>query len=309
LQNNYAEEELAAKDIRRLLSDPMLKRLKVIIITGGEPFLKNDFEQILLEFQENVSPRVFHITTNGFLTDKIVASVKFLKSKGLCIEMKISIDDISHRHDALRNKEGSFQAAVETIQRLRSTFSGKELGIGINQTIYEENYSSIPEVKKLARSLRVTYRGFIGLKKRPLYTQDTRIDYGLSEFSPEAKEYIKENILETHARGRQSNNRLEFIDDLVLRHYVNGQLKMLSDDSSPRHKCMCLFTHFRMNPNGDIITCSYDLEAIGNIKEESYEAILNKKAAREKLKKIKECGKCWLGCEVSPNWVSSLFMF
>lgn len=309
LQNNYADEELNAKDIGRLLSDPMLKKLKVITITGGEPFLKDDFEQILLGFQKNVSPLVFHITTNGFLTEKIVKSVIFLKSKGLRIEIKISIDDISHRHDALRNKEGSFQGAVETIQKLRSAFSDKELGIGINQTIYEENYSSIPEVKKLARSLGANYRGFVGLKKRPLYTGDRRIDYGLLDLSPGAKEYIKENIADAPAFGGYFTSRIKCIDDIVIGRYVKGQLKVLSDGASLRCKCMCLFTHFRMNPNGDIITCSYDLDTLGNIKEENYSSIINRKKAKEKLKKVKQCGKCWLGCEVSPSWVSSLFMF
>lgn len=309
LKDNYASEELSYSDIRSLLKDPMLKKLKVITITGGEPFLKEGLDQILLEFERGVYPEVFHITTNGFLSDKIVESVKFLKSKGLRLELKISIDDISQAHDALRNKEGSFKRAVDTIQRLRSAFNSKKLGIGINQTIYEENYSSIPEVKKLAKSLRVNYRGFVGLKKRPLYTQDTRIDYGLSDLSPEAKEYIKENIFGSSAFGRHINNRLKCIDDFVIHHYVSGQLRMLEHNRALPHKCMCLFTHFRMNPNGDIITCSYDLEVLGNIKEESYSFILDKGKTREKFREVKLCGKCWLGCEVSPNWVSSLFMF
>jgi len=64
-----------------------------------------------------------------------------------------------------------------------------------------------------------------------------------------------------------------------------------------------------MNPNGDIVTCSYDLDVLGNIKMECYSDILNKQETKNKLEKIKGCGKCWLGCEVSPNWVSSLFMF
>ncbi len=308
LENNYADEELSAEDIGRLLRDPKLKRLKVITITGGEPFLKDDFEQILLEFQKSLSPRVFHITTNGFLTDKIVESVAFLKSQGLRMEIKISIDDIAHSHDALRNKEGSFKRAVETMQRLRGAFSSKELGIGINQTIFPENYSSIQDVKKLAKSLGVNYRGFVGLKKRPLYTGDRRIDYGLLDLSPGAKEYIKENIADARTFGGYFASRIKCIDDIVIDHYLKGQLRALSDKAFPGYKCMSLFTYFRMNPNGDIITCSYDLDPLGNIKKENYSSILSREKAKEKLKKIKQCGKCWLGCEVSPSWVSSLFM-
>lgn len=309
LPNDYADGELNAGQIRRLLSEPMLKKLKIITITGGEPFLKSDFNEILLEFQKCISPYVFHITTNGYLTDKIVKSVAFLKSKGLHIQLKVSIDDISSKHDALRNKAGSFDRAVETIQRLRSKFNSKKLGIGINQTIYEENYSAIAEVKKLARSMCVDYKGFLGLKKRPLYTQDKHIDYGLLDLGSGARKYIKENILEAFSLGICLNNPLKCIDDFVIRHYVEGQLRMLEANKTLPHKCMCLFTHFRVNPNGDIITCSYDTEVLGNIKKESYSFILTKGKTREKIRKVKFCGKCWLGCEVSPSWVSSLFMF
>ncbi len=191
---------------------------------------------------------------------------------------------------------------------MRAAFSSKELGIGINQTIFEENYSSIPEVKKLARRLGANYRGFVGLKKRPLYTGDRRIDYGLLDLSPGAKEYIKENIADARTFGSYFISRIKCIDDIVIDHYVKGQLRVLSDETFPRYKCMCLFTYFRMNPNGDVITCSYDLDPLGNIKEENYSSILNREKAKEKLKKIKQCGECWLGCEVSPSWVSSLFM-
>lgn len=309
LKNNYAEDELSAKDISLFLKDKMLKNLKVIAVTGGEPFLKDDFNEIILEFQRKVSPYVFHVTTNGFLTDKIVESIKFLKAQGVNIEIKVSIDDIADKHDVLRNRKGSFNNAIDTIQRLRRLFSEKELFIGINQTIFAQNYNSIPEVKKLAKSFCVAYRGFIGLKKRPLYTGDRQADYGLVDLSAQAKDYIKENINHILNWRSYRNNRLRFIEDIVLQNYIKGQIRLLGNNKVCRHICMCLFTHFRINPNGDVVTCSYDLDVLGNVRKEKYSAILNKKEAKIKFEKVKKCGKCWLGCEVSPNWVSSLFMF
>ncbi len=104
-------------------------------------------------------------------------------------------------------------------------------------------------------------------------------------------------------------NYFGFIDEIIIRHYIKGQIKMLDNANINKHKCMNLFTHFRLNPNGDIITCSYDLDILGNIKEENYTSILKKEIVAKKIKKVKECGKCWLGCEVTPSWVSSLFAF
>jgi MoaA/NifB/PqqE/SkfB family radical SAM enzyme len=306
LSNNLAEEELEASDISVFLKDRMLKKLEVIVISGGEPFLKDDLSQILLEFKKSICPRVFHITTNGFLSEKIVESIKFLKQNGLNITLKVSIDDISERHDELRNRKGSFKNAVDTVQCLRSLFGPKELPIGINQTIFEENYRSISEVNSLAQSFSASYRGFIGLAKRPLYTGIRSDEYGLVALSDEAKNYIADKFRSIYNLSRPFADSGGLIEEMVLRHYVDGQLRMLQENKVSRNRCMSLFTHFRLNPNGDIVTCSYDLDVLGNIRKESYSSIMGKEETRDKLDKVKKCGRCWLGCEVSPSWVSSL---
>ena len=310
LKDNYAKDELSPEDIALFLRDRKLQKLDVIAVSGGEPFLKKDLADILLVFQKMAAPKIFHITTNGYLGEEIVESICFLKTKGLNLHLKVSIDDIGERHDALRGKDGSFRHALLTVQRLKRKFSQKELFIGINQTIFEENYSSIDEVKRLALGLGCAYRGFIGLKKRPLYSGVMEENYGLVDLGPEAAEYIKDSLKENSSlRFRRQDGGFGFIEELVLRHYLKGQIRMLEQKGGNKHRCMNLFTHFRLNPNGDIIACSYDLEVLGNIRQENYSSIVNKRHTYDKMRKIKSCGRCWLGCEVSPNFVSSLFAF
>lgn len=308
LSNNLSDEELTSRDIAVFLKDRMLKKLKVIVVSGGEPFLKDDLCQILLEFQKSLFPYIFHITTNGFLSDKIAESVRFLKKNGLNIVLKVSVDDIADKHDLLRNNKGSFNKAVDTVQRLRSLFSSKELPIGINQTIFEENYRSISEVKRLAESFAASYRGFVGLEKRPLYTGMKNEEYGLVKLSDDAKRYIADKFRSIYNMRRPFDGHAGLLDEMVIRHYIDGQIEMLENKEHSRYRCMSLFTHFRLNPNGDIITCSYDLDVLGNVKKESYSSIISKKQTRDKLDKVKGCGRCWLGCEVTPSWVSSLFI-
>ncbi len=309
MKNAGAIKELTYKDISNLLKDRKLKNLKIVVISGGEPFLKEDLIEILLEFKKLVSPKIFHITTNGYLTDIIADSIEYLKTKGLNIDIKISIDDIAHKHDLLRGKNNSFNNAVNTIDRLRSRFNESQLFIGINQTIFEDNHRSIPEIKNLAKKLKVAYRGFVGLKERPLYSGVMNNDFNLVELSNEAKKYIRHELKDSYVRTLGLCGNFGFIDEVIIRHYIKGQIKMLDNANINKHKCMNLFTHFRLNPNGDIITCSYDLDILGNIKEENYTSILKKEIVSKKIKKVKECGKCWLGCEVTPSWVSSIFAF
>ncbi len=297
-------EELREKDIRNMLEDNMLHNIDAVVITGGEPFLKEDLTEILLAFHSRIKPRIFHITTNGYATEDIVGKIMLLKKRGVSLDLKVSIDGMSTTHDALRGKEGSFSRAVDTLRRLRSRFSRKKLFLAVNQTVFPENVHEIPRVKKLADDLDVDYRGFVGLKEGGI----ERADYGLIEFSAPVRDYIRQNlttdILSLGVKG--SGSWRHILERIILAHYLKGQMNVLQTGRMPQHRCMNLFTHFRLHPNGDIITCSYDTEVLGNVKRESYSDILNKPIAKNKLRKVVHCGKCWLGCEVSPNWVSSL---
>ncbi len=307
LKNNYAQEELSASEVSRFLDDKSLKQLGVIVITGGEPFLKKDFVEILLEFKKKTTARIFHITTNGFLTEKIIDAVFFLKSRGVNLDLKISIDDIGLRHDELRGKGESFKKAVNTITKLRSAFGKKDLFIGINQTIYEENYKSMPLVKKLAYELGVVYFGFIGLKQRSLYSNNKESNFALTNLSNQAKLFLKKELVNGYSGRMSLNNFSETMETIVIKHYIKGQWDLLNNKIL-KHRCMNLFSHFRLNPNGDILTCSYDTDVLGNLKQECYSSILKQPKTLAKLNKIKHCGKCWLGCEVTPSRVASLFL-
>ncbi|MHB8155109.1 MAG: radical SAM protein [Candidatus Omnitrophota bacterium] len=308
LKHNYAQEELTSSEISTFLDDRELKKLDVIVITGGEPFLKEDFTQILLEFKKKTSARIFHITTNGFLTERIIESVRFLKSKGLLIDIKVSIDDIDEKHDRLRGKVGSFRNAITSLEKLRGIFKKKEIFIGINQTIYQDNYQSITEVKKIAKSLNVAYLGFVGLKQRALYSNTQASDYSLVDLSQAARQFVRAELARGYPGITKIKSFSELIENAVIWHYTKVQCNLLYNNQSERgrRRCMNLFSHFRLNPNGDILTCSYDIEPLGNIRKESYSRILKKQRTKTKLSQVKSCGKCWLGCEVTPSWVSSL---
>ena len=308
LENNYAQEELTASEISTFLDDRELKKLDVIVITGGEPFLKEDFTQILLEFKKKTSARIFHITTNGFLPERIIESVRFLKSKGLLINIKVSIDDIDEKHDRLRGKVGSFRNAITSLEKLRGIFNKKEIFIGINQTIYQDNYQSILEVKKIAKNLNVAYLGFVGLKQRALYANSQESNYSLVDLSQAARQFVRAELVRGYPGITKIKSFSELIENAVIQHYSKVQCNLLYNDQAERkrRRCMNLFSHFRLNPNGDILTCSYDIEPLGNIREENYSRILKKQRVKTKLSQVKSCGKCWLGCEVTPSWVSSL---
>ena len=58
--------------------------MDAIRISGGEPFLRSDLAEIINIIDRTASPNLIHITSNGFLTDKIIADVLKIKSRKNC---------------------------------------------------------------------------------------------------------------------------------------------------------------------------------------------------------------------------------
>ncbi|MFH1384856.1 MAG: SPASM domain-containing protein, partial [Candidatus Omnitrophota bacterium] len=208
-------------------------------------------------------------------------------------------------HNHMRQTPGAFKSAVNTIEKLRSRYSRKQLYLAINHTLTNENYLCIEDMCKLAQDLDVDYRCFIALEKRPLYSNTRPIDYHVVKLTHTAKAAIVHQLDHLYLNTNWMKPSRDTLEKLVFRQYIGGQLKLLKN-IRPHHRCMNLFTHFRLNPNGDIIPCSYDTKVLGNIKNETYSNVMAKQITKEKLRTIKKCGKCWLGCEVAPNWISSL---
>ncbi|ACO04129.1 MAG TPA: radical SAM/SPASM domain-containing protein [Persephonella sp.] len=126
---------------------PYLKEagVKVLILSGGEPLIREDIFDIANLFKENG----FNVTlsTNGLLIDeKNIESIKECFSY-----VGISIDGDQKTHDAFRGMEGAFERSVEALRLVRD--SG--IKTGIRFTITSQTYRSIPFIFDLALNERI----------------------------------------------------------------------------------------------------------------------------------------------------------
>jgi radical SAM protein with 4Fe4S-binding SPASM domain len=108
--------ELTTAEILRLWLDIVAIRPRKVVFTGGEPLLRADI-LTLLEGLRDADPE--HeirrcLNTNGWLITEPVA----LQLVGLVDEVRVSIDALAGRNDALRGA-GSFEAAVSALDACR----------------------------------------------------------------------------------------------------------------------------------------------------------------------------------------------
>ncbi len=113
-------------------------------ISGGEPLLRHDLEDIVRAFRVGRFPPVTVVTTNGaLLTRQRWGS---LRAAGLD-EFSLSLDYPDGRHDAFRGIPGLFARLDDLLTGLRDR---PDKGITLCCVIQSDNYRSLPELAELA---------------------------------------------------------------------------------------------------------------------------------------------------------------
>ncbi|MCK9615231.1 MAG: radical SAM protein [Candidatus Omnitrophica bacterium] len=155
---NSKKLDLTTEEIKQIFHS--LGPIDYLYLSGGEPFIRKDFCEILQNIYEFSRPKTFNISTNGQLIDNTITTIdNFLKyHPAVHLIVKVSIDAISDKHDKIRDTPGAFLRAIETYQLLMNLKNKyKNLKVGINTVFSAFNQDKIFEI----------YKYFYNLKPRP----------------------------------------------------------------------------------------------------------------------------------------------
>lgn len=111
LRGNNPERYFTLSDVKNLSKQADEMGLAHIVITGGEPLVFPDFDELVA----SIDPKKFYITsdTNGWNLDE--ARAKHIKNIGVD-KIQISLDSLSAKeHDDFRRKSGSYEKAIKGI--------------------------------------------------------------------------------------------------------------------------------------------------------------------------------------------------
>lgn len=131
------EGELTLKEAKEFIDDLKYFNVPVILFSGGEPLMRENFFDILNHTKERKIRST--ISTNGTLLDK--DTCKTLKKIDVSY-VGISLDGIGSKHDKFRGVKGSFDAALRGIRNCM------ELGqkVGLRFTINKNNYNQLKDI-------------------------------------------------------------------------------------------------------------------------------------------------------------------
>lgn len=272
------KREITAKELE------ILPNFKFVNITGGEPFVRRDLEDIV-EVMYKKSDRVV-ISTSGWHTDRIIQMAERFPNIGI----RISIEGLSQKNDDLRGRDGSFDRALRVLLTL------KEMGIkdiGYGCTVSNHNSEDMLWLYKLSRELGMEFATAAFHNSYYFHKDDNEIsnkDEVIGNFNKLIELLLKENTPKSWFRA---------FFNLGLINYIRGNPRMLP--------CEAGTANFFIEPYGDVYPCNgledrYWKESMGNIRDvKSFDELWFSEQAEKVRGLVKTCPKnCWMVGTAAP---------
>lgn len=260
-----------------------LPRMHSVNITGGEPFIREDIEEIVKILRKKTDRIVF--STSGWFSDRIIALAKKYPDLGF----RISIEGLSVKNDELRGRPGGFDKGLRTLLELRR-MGVKDIGFGI--TVSNNNSGDMLDLYELNKNLKMEFATASFHNSFYFHKYDnqvTNVDEVCANFDELIQRLMKENNPKSWFRA---------FFNLGLINYVRGGRRMLP--------CEAGSENFFLDPYGNILPCNGMEErcwfaSMGNLKEASFDEIWNSPQAAAVRDKVAHCPKnCWMIGSVSP---------
>ena len=156
------------------------KSLLHLTITGGEPFLRKDFVQIIDNIILNCNVPRISIKTNGFYTDRIKEFVPTLvkKHKNTEFTLSISLDGPEKIHDQVRQFKGAYKKVLETLDVMKDYRNQSNFFLRLASVLTKDNRHVLEELFNQTDSWPIDFHELILVRDIPPKEQsELKTDY------------------------------------------------------------------------------------------------------------------------------------
>jgi MoaA/NifB/PqqE/SkfB family radical SAM enzyme len=294
-----ADGELTVDEYAALFRS--IETLEWVTFSGGEPFMRPDFAEIVARLAETVHPRVINVPTNATLVRATEKGVRAILPRlgNARLVINVSVDGVGEAHDAVRGFEGNFARLLECVAALRK-IGDERLVIGVNTVISRFNVEHADAIfdHVLDRIQPDSYVVEVA-QIRPEYHNDGET---IAPGSERTRAAIDRFLEKTSARKRRGVPRLvaafrrKYYDD------VKRELR------APRgHACYSTFSTCSVMPKGEVWSNTQRADPMGNVREFGldFRALWRSEAA-ERARELVRSERCH--CETSNVAYSNALM-
>jgi len=276
---HQAADEMPTADCLRVVDEILaVSPAPMLILSGGEPLLRDDLEAIASRAAEGGATVV--VGTNG--TRLTAARIRSLLSAGVR-GVAISIDSLdSTYHDRFRHGTGSLEETLAAVERLRA----QELDFVVQTTVTRGNRMEIPRLAAWsAEKGAVSFNCY--------FVVATGRAEGMRGLSPEENDEV---LVELVRLGRQYRGRM------MVRSKCQPQIMRHAHAADPESglldyatRCPCGVQYCRITPEGKVTPCPYMPVEAGDLTRLSFGEIWRGSRVFRELRTGDlggRCGRC-----------------
>lgn len=238
-----AKEDRAAPD----LYAELCRKIKPLVaqVSGGEPMLRQDLDDIIRALKVNHRPPYIILTTNGTLLSKKRWAA--LRAAGVD-EFSLSFDFPDERHDEFRAVPGLFGKITRLMDELADV---NDKGISLSAVVQRHNFRDLLTMADLARrwGVNINFSTYTWLR-----TQDRGYMINADEL-PELREIL------TQIKEQKRKHGAVIVSDFVL----DSMLEFFTHHSISH--CRAGERFFIVNPDGTLSPCGLILKKYRSQKE------------------------------------------
>ncbi len=249
-----SDGELSTDECHRVLDDVLaVNPSLLLILSGGEPLIRDDLEEIA-EHAASAGATVV-VGTNGIgLTDQRIESLKRAGVRGVAV----SIDSLkASYHDRFRHGAGALEDTLDAVDRLGE----HELDFIVQTSLTRGNRAELPRLAAWAAE-----KGAVSFNL--YFLVPTGRGEGMRGLSPEDNENVLAELVELEREYRGRMMVRSKCQPQLMRHVVEA------DEESPllnySTRCPCGVQYCRITPEGKLTPCPYMPAVAGDLMRDSF---------------------------------------
>lgn len=264
--------ELSTVEGKELINEIAKAGFKILILSGGEPLLREDIYELSAHAKE-VGLRPVFGTTGTQITKEVAQKLKDSGAARIGISLDSSTPDI---HDEFRQVEGSFAKAIEGMENCRAV----GLPFQVHTTVVENNFDEFEKITDLA-----VEKGAAGHHVFFLVPTGRAKDIEQEGLRQKRYEQLLRRILKKQKEV-----------DIELKPTCAPQFmriaKEMDLDMRFSRGCLAGTSYCCILPNGEVHPCPYLQVEVGNVRKMPFSQIWREAKIFKDFRKDDLGGKC-----------------
>ncbi len=298
--NTAKKQEMRLDQIEKIVKS-LKNRLLSVVLTGGEPFLREDLTKICELFSTYKKVSKIIIPTNGYSTELISIKVReILKKTNAKLDIIISMDGLHKTAAKIRGLPDIFEKCENTIDSLKK-IKDNRLSISLMTTISKQNFKEIPDLMEFNKKHWNIPQRFQYVRScNEVYNLDPRVLEGFVQRDkesslPDLKILEELNFtIENNCNEKSISMDLNNLERETALEILKSKGKVLN--------CVAGVYDAVIYPGGNVSFCEFT-KPFGNLKETDYNfyKLWTSEKANLMRQKIQSCS-----CIHSCNLLDSL---